>query len=295
MKFEGVYIATVSPFADSGKLDLEALQDHLNFLADKGVHGFVPCGTTGETPTLSPEERRKSIALNKKIAEKHKLRVIAGCGGNSTNSVLELIEEVKDLGCDAALVVNPYYNKPTPAGLMEHFTFLADKGDFPIVLYNIPGRTNVCLSPKMISELLQHPNIVGIKEATGNLAQWLEIAETVDMKKNSLMAGDDNAFATILALGGSGIISASGNLVPEHFVAIYEKAIEGNLDEAFRLQVKLNPLLRAMFRETNPAPVKYGLQLRRGVPANLRLPLVGVSSETQEEVAQCLKGLELLP
>lgn len=295
MKFNGVFVATVSPFSESGSLDLEGLQGHLEFLIEHGVHGLVPCGTTGESPTLTPEERRKTIALHRKIAEQHGLPTIAGCGGNSTVAVLELVEEAKDLGCDAALVVSPYYNKPTVEGLKAHFNYIAEKSAFPIVLYNIPGRAGVNIPAATIATLFENPHIVGVKEATGNFAQWLSIAQHADLSNRSLMAGDDNALSTIMALGGSGIISASANLLPEHFVSIYERASEGNLEEAFNMQVKLNGMIESLFRETNPAPVKYGLQLRRGMASHLRLPLVNVSSDTQNEIANNLKCLELLP
>ncbi|MEZ4750841.1 MAG: 4-hydroxy-tetrahydrodipicolinate synthase [Bdellovibrionota bacterium] len=295
MKFNGVYVASVSPFTGEGHLDFEALQSHLEFLVERGVHGLVPCGTTGESPSLSREERHKTIELHKKVADKKGLKVIAGCGGNSTSTVIQLVEEAKDLGCDAALVVSPYYNKPTVEGLRAHFLEIANKTHFPMVLYNIPGRTCVNIPPALAAELFENPNIVGIKESTGNLDQWLSLAEKTNLSERSLLAGDDHALSTIMALGGSGIISASANLLPEHFVSIYERASEGNLEEAFRQQIKIHSMVETLFRETNPAPIKYGLQLRRGMLANLRLPLVGVRPETQREIEKNLRSLELLP
>jgi len=220
--------------------------------------------------------------------------VVAGCGGNDTSKVLELVHEAKELGSDAALVVTPYYNKPTQAGLLAHYRFLADRGGLPIVLYNVPGRTGVNLAVETAAQLLEHENIIGIKEASGQWGQWLGLSSAVNVAVKSLLAGDDDALAPIQSLGGAGIISASANAVPELFVAAYEAGRQGKWDEAFRLQKRLCPFVRALFLETNPAPLKYALEVLGHGEGHLRLPLVPVQPATETAVRAALNGLELL-
>lgn len=294
MKWEGVFVATTTPFTTTGELDLVALKAHLQFLVQAGVHGFVPCGTTGEASVLSRDERTKVLELTLEVANAHGRKVIAGCGGNATASVLELVKEAKGMGCDAALVVTPYYNKPTQRGLIAHFEAIAEGSSFPIVLYNVPGRTSVNLSPETAIRLFQHPQIVAIKEASGQYGQWITLASQMDLSQKSLLAGDDDAFAAILALGGTGIISASANVAPNAFVQLYESAKEGNWSEAFHLQKKLLPLVKAMFAETSPAPAKAALEILGRGSYQVRLPLVPVTQETLAQIKIALKGLELV-
>lgn len=292
MRFEGVYVAVATPFAGDGGVDLAAMERHLDFLVREGVNGFVPCATTGESPTLSREERRKIIELCVRKANSRKLSVIAGCGGNSTSAVIELSREARDLGCQGALVVTPYYNKPTPKGLLAHYRAVADASDLPIVLYNVPARTNVNLAPELTAELFRHPRIVGIKEASGNYEQWVSLSRSVDLTTKSFMSGDDDCFAVILALGGSGIISASANVVPGLFVSIYRHAREDQWSKAFELQKRFFPLKKALFMETNPGPIKYALHLMGYAEDRLRMPLVPVEARTQEAVRAALTELE---
>jgi len=294
MRFEGVFVANVTPFDSKGNVLTEGLENHLSFLADRGVQGFVPCGTTGEAATLNLEEWRNVIATTKKFAAARGLKTIAGCGGNCTWMVLERLREAKELGCDAALVVTPYYNKPTSAGVIAHYEHLADQGTLPIILYNVPSRTNVSLSADTVARLFAHPNIVGLKEASGQYSHWLDLASRLDLSTKALLAGDDDAFVTMRALGGSGIISASANLVPEHFVRLHAFTSAGQWQEAFHLQKRLHPLIRSMFAETNPAPVKYALSRLGLVDDRLRLPLVPVGTETRALVDRSLRELELL-
>ncbi len=293
MRIEGVFVANVSFFQEDGSFDEKAARNHLEFLASKGVNGFVPCGTTSESPTLSNEERRASIRIAREVADKHGLKVIAGCGGNYTAKVAELLIEAKELGADAALVVSPYYNKPTQAGVLAHFRTLADKSPLPIVLYNIPGRTHVNLSPAVIAQLFAHPNIVGVKESTGDYDQFISIASMVDLKNRALLAGDDNAFAAIMSLGGSGIISATANVAPEPFVQIFAAAQKKDWEKAYEIQKRIQPLVTSMFLETNPAPVKYALSVRLKTNPSLRLPLVETSEPTRKAVENTLRALEL--
>jgi 4-hydroxy-tetrahydrodipicolinate synthase len=291
-RLEGVFVAVATPFREDGSLDRPTLDRLLDALIAQGVHGLVPCGTTGESPTLSALEKRAVIGAAVRAAAGRP--VIAGVGGNHTRAVIEATAEAADLGATAALAVTPYYNKPTPEGLLRHFTAVADEGKLPLVLYNVPGRTGVNLAPELAAKLLAHPRIVGIKEASGQYGQWLAIAHGADLADRALLAGDDDAFAPILALGGSGIISASANVAPGHFVALFEAFRKGDFNAMFAIQKKLYPLVKAMFAESNPGPVKYALS-RLGFGEDvLRPPLVPVRPETRALVDGALKGLELV-
>ena len=293
MKFEGVYVATVTPFTSADEVCLTTLEHHLRWLASKGVQGFVPLGTTGEASVLDWGERTEILKLTEFVGRSLGLQLIAGCGSNNTQVALQYIQEAETLGYDACLVVTPYYNKPTAAGLIAHYRFLADNSSLPIILYNVPGRTAVNMTPETVATLLEHPRIIGIKEASGNHAQWQALSASIDWSNRSFLSGDDDAFATMLAMGATGMISASANLYPEGFVAIHEMAKKNDFVGAFQLQKKLMPLINAMFLETSPAPVKYALHaLGLGTPG-LRLPLVPVGATTEVEIRKVLIGLEL--
>ena len=294
MRFEGVYVPSVTPFTDGGQVDFKAMRSHLEWLASNGVHGFVPCGTTSEASLLQREERTEILKLTKQVAQAHKLRVIAGCGSNSTDTVTDLIEEAHHLGCDAALVVTPYYVRPNARGVQAHYEAIAHRSQLPIILYNVPSRTNVPIPADLAVSLLQNLNIVGIKEASGSWSQWLAIARGTDTHKKSLLAGDDDAFAAVLALGGSGIISASANVAPNAFVEIYNAFQKGDWKGGFGLQLRLQRLVCALFLEPNPAPAKHALALMGKMRPHVRLPLVPVTEETGREIRDALKEVELL-
>ncbi len=281
MKLTGVYVATVSPFTASGDLDLSAFQRHLQFLIDSGVHGLVPCGTTGESPTLSLTERAQLISTSVEMARGRGIEVIAGCGGNDTSAVLARILEAESLGCDATLVVTPYYNRPTQAGVLAHYLHLADRCNKPIILYHVPGRTCVPIALETVSTLFKHPRIAGIKEASGQYAYWLGLAAVARETGKVLLAGDDDGYAFVEALGGQGIISATANSIPRAFVALHELMNHGKWEQAFELQVRLAPYIKACFAETNPAPLKYALHRMGRMENTLRLPLVPVSEVTE--------------
>lgn len=294
MRFEGVFVANITPFNSEGAISLPALKRFLEWQASQGITGFVPCGTTGEAATLSRREWSEVVGLTCEIAKARGLKVIAGCGGNNTATVLELMLEAKGLGCDAALVVTPYYNKPTQAGLLAHYRHVADKSQLPTILYNIPGRAAVSLSTDTIAALLKHETIVGIKEATGSYSTWLSLSQAADWTTKAWLAGDDDAHAITEMLGGCGIISASANVMPRLFVEIHRLAIQGDWAGAFALQKKGNDLIRALFHETSPAPIKFALSQMGHCENTLRLPLVPVLESTQKVVSVALEGLELL-
>lgn len=294
MMFRGVFVAVVTPFDSSGGVDLESYQRHLAYLIENGVDGLVPCGTTGEGTALDPFERTLLLREALSIVRKKNVQVIAGCSGNRTDKVCKLVNEAEKLGCDGALVATPYYNKPSPEGLFRHYEVIAQSTHLPILLYNVPSRTGVSLPIEITKRLFEIPNVVGIKEASGEYQQWLHLATSIDTSKKSLLAGDDNAFAVIQALGGTGIISACANLAPKQFSTLYEFMKSRNWDDAFQLQKRLASLIAALFSETSPAPVKFALSALGRMEPHLRLPLVPVRPGTEQLLLGELRRLELL-
>lgn len=295
MKIQGVHVALATPFDESGAVDYVGFKNHLDFLAGSGVHGFVPCGTTGEGPTLSQEEWRRLIEISVQVAKKHNIQVTAGCGSNDTQKVVAMTRVARELGCDAALVVTPYYNRPTSAGVEAHFLHVAENTDLPIVLYNVPGRTNINMAPDLMVRLMHHPRIVGVKECSGSWSQWITLATTLDLSKKWFLSGDDDCMAAVLALGGSGIISGPANVAPSFYVSMYESATRGDWATAFQIQKRILPFVRVMFMETNPGPVKYALSRLSSLREDVRLPLVKVTEPTRRAVYEALQLLELRP
>lgn len=294
MRIEGVHVAVITPFRANGEVCYETFSNHLEGLAAEGVRGFVSCATTGENPTITPTERLRLLELSVEIAGRHGLSVIAGCGSNDTRQAIDLTQEAKSLGCHAALIVTPYYNKPSPAGVIAHYEKVANEGDLPIVLYNVPSRTSLSLSVETIVKLFENPKIIGIKEASGHYGQWLALSAAMATDKKSLLSGDDDCFAPMMALGGSGIISASANVAASLFVSLYEHAHQGDFYAAFALQKKLYPLVRAMFTETNPCPIKYAMSRQKRAENVVRLPLVPVLEGTRLIVDKALHDLNLV-
>ena len=290
--WQGVYVASVTPFNQKDGIDFSSLQKILQRSADAGVDGFVACGTTGESATLTSAEWESVVKGTADFAKPLNKKTMAGCGSYSTKAVIEKIAKAKTLGSDAALVVTPYYNKPTSEGLLAHFNTIADNSELPIFLYNVPGRTNVNLLPEVTLQLLKHPKIVGIKEANPSHSQWVELASQFPSDK-SFFAGDDDMLATALALGGKGIISASANVIPEWFVRIYQSAVAGDSSQAFSLQKRIFPLVKSLFIETNPSPVKFALSEMGLCEASVRLPLVGLKEDNRKRVSKELKALEV--
>ncbi len=295
MKLKGVYVANATPFSGSENFDIASYSRHLAWLADAGVAGFVPCGTTGEGAVLTNEERDAVWKTTVAFAKPKGLPVIAGCGSNDTKKSLAGIEQAARLGCDAALIVTPYYNKPTPAGVYAHYEFLSKHSPLPIVAYHVPGRTNVFMSPETIEKVMALKNVVAIKEASGSYAQWLALSTQPIFKTKALLAGDDDALAATLSLGGTGIISASANVAPRPFVKMMEAFDQGDWAKVYDIQKNLLPLVKAMFAETNPAPVKKALEILGFGDGSLRLPLVPVTAPTEALIRSALKAGEALP
>jgi 4-hydroxy-tetrahydrodipicolinate synthase len=273
--FEGVLPAIITPFKRNPAmgLDVQGLEQNIGFLLSRGVHGIVPCGSTGESATLSFEEHERVIEIAIDTVN-GKVPVVAGTGSNNTAEAIRLTTAARDLGADGALVISPYYNKPNRSGLIKHYTKLADL-DIPVIMYNVPGRTGQNLDPDLVAELAKHPGIVGIKEASGNISQISQILEMTLDEDFAVISGDDNMTLPIMALGGSGVISVAANIEPARMVAMYESFCDPDtdLETALELHFALSPLFRAMFIDTNPIPVKKAVELRGMAAGPVRLPL----------------------
>jgi len=289
--FKGSMVAIVTPFKD-GKVDEAALGELIEWHIAEGTDAIVPCGTTGEAATLSYEEHEHVVEFCiKKTAGR--VPVIAGTGSNSTEETIMLTRHAKKAGADAALLITPYYNKPTQEGLYRHFKAVADDVDIPIVLYNVPGRTSVNMLPATVARLSKIGNIVAIKEATANLQQISEIIELTEGKM-AVLSGDDFTVLPTLAIGGMGVISVSANCAPRDMAGLCDAFFAGDYAEARRLHYKLQPLNQAMFYETNPIPVKTALGLMGRCQPELRLPLCPMSDANTEKLSRVLKEYGLV-
>jgi 4-hydroxy-tetrahydrodipicolinate synthase len=285
MELKGVYTALVTPFRDEN-LDEKAFRNLIEFQLKSGVDGVVPCGSTGEAPTLSYEEHEKVIELAVKYV-KGKVPVIAGTGSNSTSEAIELTESAKKLGADFSLHTTPYYNKPTQEGLYQHFNAIAESVNIPLILYNIPGRTGVNMTPETVLRLSKVKNIVGIKEAAGSLTQTSEIYR-LTKGKFAILSGDDNLFLPMMSVGATGVISVLSNIMPRQMKALYKAfAVDHNVRKALDIHTKLMLLFQGMFIETNPIPVKEALAFMGMLKKEFRLPLCPLSDAN----SKFLKGL----
>lgn len=284
--FKGSCVALVTPFKN-GKLDEKRLRELVAFHVANGTSALVPCGTTGESATLSHSEHNRVIEIVAREA-KGKIPVIAGTGSNSTEEAIHLTAHAKKMGVDAALIIAPYYNKPTQAGLFAHFSKLAKHVNLPLIIYNIPSRTGVNILPATLVELAKkHSNIVGVKESSGSLEQVTEIIRgTSGLKNFSLLSGDDALTLPILSVGGSGVISVLANIAPREVAMLCESALEGNLKIARHLHLKQHPLIKALFIETNPAPIKTAMEMLGMIQSELRLPMVPLSEPNKKKLAE---------
>jgi 4-hydroxy-tetrahydrodipicolinate synthase len=269
---------------------LEALRENVRFQIENGVHGLVPLGTTGESPTIREEERKLII---KTVVDEvnSKIPVIVGTGTYSTEEAVRLSKEAQDLGADGLLVVAPYYNKPTQEGLYLHFKAISEAVDLPIIVYNIPGRTGVNVEVQTLVRLSQFNNIVAVKEASGNLAQVMDIIEALG-DRITVLSGDDNLTLPIMALGGKGVISVISNLLPKPMVEFVEAALKGDFKKAKELHYHLLPLFKAAFIETNPIPIKTMMNLVGMKAGPCRLPLCNMQPHNLEKVKKILSRYE---
>ncbi len=286
-RFTGAFTAITTPFTADGKtLDFDRLKQQLEFQAKGGVRGVVIAGTTGESPTLSDDEYAALTIRCVGLARSLKMLSIVGTGSNSTAHAVELQREAADAGADAALSVNPYYNKPTQEGLYRHFMQAADAAKLPVVLYNIPGRTGVALAPTTVERLNQHQNIVAIKEATGSTDSATEIV--LRCPGLALLSGDDSMTLPFAAVGGVGVVSVVSNLLPAKISGLSAAFLEGRWDDAMAIHRDLFELCRVMFLETNPIPLKGAMKLLGRDSGALRLPLTPATPATLEAVGAAL-------
>jgi 4-hydroxy-tetrahydrodipicolinate synthase len=291
-KLKGCGTALVTPFKDDRSLDEEALRRFVDFQISEGIDFLVPCGTTGESPTLSDSEHRRVVEI---VAEQARGRVpvIAGAGGNNTEHVIKLARECERIGVDGLLSVTPYYNKPTQEGLYQHFKAIADSTSLPIVLYNVPPRTNVNILPDTVVRLSEISNIVGVKEASGDISQIADIFNRVP-NNFKVLSGDDSMTLPLIAVGGVGLISVASNEAPRNLTALTTACLNNNWDEARRLNRELFPLMKANFIETSPGPVKAALSMMGKIKEVYRLPIVPVKPETKERLRALLVDLKLM-
>jgi 4-hydroxy-tetrahydrodipicolinate synthase len=286
--FSGAITAMVSPLS-GGKLDEGRLRANIELQITSGIDGLVPVGTTGESPTLDFHEHERVIELTVQVA-KGRVPVIAGVGGNATDEALRLHQYARDVGADAGLSVNPYYNKPTQEGLYHHFMTLADRVKLPIVLYNIPGRTGVNMTPQTVARLARHDNIVAIKEAAGSLDQVSEIRALCDLP---ILCGDDSLTLPMMAIGAAGVISVASNVIPKQIKQLVTLAREGRFDRASELHHRLFPFIKTLFLDGNPVGVKYAMKLAGMDTGELRSPLWEASETTKKQIAEQMRKLDV--
>ena len=292
MRFAGAYTALITPFKN-GKVDEERYRAHIEWQIEQGIHGLVPCGTTGESATLSHAEHEAVIRICVEQV-KGRVPVIAGAGSNNTTEAISLTRFAKEVGADAALHITPYYNKPTQEGLYRHFKTIAGEVALPIIMYNVPGRTGCNMLPPTVARLSREvPNIAGIKEATANLVQISNVLEQCG-PDFCVLSGDDFTVLPILSLGGCGVISVTSNIAPAKMAELCDAFAKGDLAQARRLHFELEPLNRVMFLETNPIPVKTALALMGRVEPDLRLPLVPLAAANEARLLETLKAAGLV-
>ena len=287
----GVITAIVTPFSN-GLLDEKSLSELISFQLEKGIHGIVPCGTTGESPTLNSEEYKRVVGITVATVDK-KVPVIAGAGANNTARAVELTRTAKSLGVDATLQVAPYYNKPTQEGLFQHFKAVAEVG-LPIVLYNIPARCGIDIQPETVARLAEFPEIIAIKEASGSIVQMAEFRKHCG-DRLTLLTGDDAQTLPAMCMGGKGVISVLSNLLPQEMVEMYRDWQDGDTPSAIARNAELFPVMQAMFIEANPVPVKTALVMKGLIKSSeVRLPLCDMSDENKKELTRVMQDAGIL-
>ena len=284
------YTALITPFSQN-KIDVDSFVKIIETQIANGIDGIVPCGTTGESPTLSSYEHNMLIEISVATA-KNKIKVMAGTGSNSTAEAIEFTKHAKKVGADSCLVVTPYYNKPTPEGIYQHFSAL-NKLDIPLIIYNIPGRSVINISDALIAKLANLTNVIGIKDATGDLLRVATLRKLIN-KDFLYLSGEDGTALGFNAMGGNGIISVTANIAPKLVANLQKATANNNYPQALQIQDSLTNLHSAMFCETNPGPVKYACSLLGLCSPEIRLPLVLPTSESQQRIQQEMKNLNLI-
>lgn len=289
--FEGAMPALITPFTKDDRIDREGLRRNIAFVEEGGVSGIVPCGTTGESATLSALEHEEVIDIAVECA---KVPVIAGTGSNNTGEALQFTKHAADAGVDGVLLISPYYNKPNPAGLLAHFKKIAEAVDIPMILYNVPSRTGQDMPVDVITKLAKVENIVGIKEASGNVGKVSQILEQTIDDDFVVLSGEDGLTLPIISMGGSGVISVAANIVPDKMSGMVNAALKGDYETARKIHFEIAPLIRALFLETNPIPAKKAAELIGLASGHLRLPLAPMSDDNQLKLVTELKKLGVM-
>lgn len=289
--FKGAGVALVTPFCE-GQVDYTRLAGLLDWQLSSGIDSIVSCGTTGEASTLNDEEHINTVKFTVDTVKK-KVPVIAGAGSNDTAHAVYMAQAMKYAGADGILAVTPYYNKCTQKGLIKHYEKIADSVDIPLILYSVPSRTGVNISPSAVRELSQHPHICGIKEASGNMSQVVEIARYVS-DDFALYSGNDDMIVPLLSVGGTGAISTVANIMPAETSQMIHKYLQGNTKEAMKMQLDMKPLIDSLFIEVNPVPVKAALSMMDKIKPEYRLPLCEAENLSLYDIMNQLKHYELI-
>ena len=289
--FSGSMVALVTPFKD-GKVDWESLEGLVEFHITNGTHGIVPCGTTGESATLTHQEHDAVIVAVIKAVKK-RVPVIAGTGSNSTEEAIRLTREAEKAGADGALLISPYYNRPTQEGIYQHYKKVAESVGIPLIVYNIPGRTGSKIEPETLARLSDIKNVAGVKEATGSVDQAIDVLRLCG-DQLAVYSGEDSLTFSLMALGGKGVISTVANIVPKEMSELAQACLKGDWEKGRSLQLKLVPLIRAVFIETNPIPVKTALSLIGKCRADLRLPMTPMAEPNLKKLRQTLADFGLI-
>ncbi|MFH1395532.1 MAG: 4-hydroxy-tetrahydrodipicolinate synthase [Candidatus Omnitrophota bacterium] len=287
--FKGSYVALATPFID-GKIDEKAFRKLVEFHIDNGTDGLVPCGCTGEAATLTMTEQRRLIKITVEMSDK-RLPVVAGTGSNSTAEAVDLTVFAKKAGCDGALIITPYYNKPTPEGQYRHYAEIAKNADLPIMLYNVPSRTGISLLPATVARLSKIDNIVAIKEAAGSVQQVVDILSLCDI---TVMSGDDSMTLPFMSVGAKGVVSVVANIIPDRIHDLTQAVMDEKYETARGIHYDVMDLCKAMFIETNPLPVKTALSMMGMVEKSWRLPLCEMEKENEKKLRQVLENYKLI-
>lgn len=289
--FSGSLVAIVTPFR-YGTFDEQSYGELIEFQIANGTHGIVPCGTTGESATLSHAEHERVVALTVEIVNR-RVPVIAGTGSNATDEAIAFTKHAKHVGADGALLITPYYNKPTQEGLYQHYAAVAQAVDLPLILYNIQGRTSVNMTPATIARTAQLPSVVGIKEGSGSLGQVSEIIHQCG-DAFTVLSGDDPLTVPMMALGAKGVITVTANVAPKEMANMVNAALAGNFAEARASHFTLAPLFKALFYETNPIPVKEALAMMNKIDPDIRLPLTRLSSDNRDRLGRVMQEVGVI-
>lgn len=286
--YQGSFVALVTPFKDDGSVDEKKFRELIEFQIKNGTDGIVPCGCTGEAATLTHEEQKKVIKVAVETVNK-RVPVIAGTGSNSTEEAIDLTSYAQKAGADGALIITPYYNKPTPEGQYRHYAKIAKTADIPIMLYNVPSRTGISIFPETVARLSKIENIVAIKEASGSTDQTSQILSLCDI---CVLSGDDSMTLPLMSIGAKGVVSVVANITPREVSDMVKAFLNKNLEKAKKLHYHLFPLIKAMFIETNPIPVKTAMRILGKLNGNLRLPLCTIDPKNEERLKEVLQKYE---